>query len=165
MTSRLGEGNKIVLRGFSRSPIFDMADGVLSITAGEPCEETGEGGDPTVPAPSEPAPTSPGAPSPSSSANSFQNLLGASFVSFFMGRSTLTASTVLGSAVLMALSSGSPMMAGAQEASNGCDLEPIEVEIYLESNPNSIVMRQVQSGDFEVCPPESKCSLPRVQFV
>ena len=45
--------------------------------------------------------------------------------------------------------------ANAQTVSE-CETATIEVEIYLDTTADEIVMREAQSGDFEVCPPESK---------
>lgn len=71
---------------------------------------------------------------------------------FLFGHST---AGVIGSSLMgLALMGRS---SNAQSTSE-CEIVPIEVDIYVDAMADEIVMRDAQSGDFEVCPPESTYS-------
>jgi hypothetical protein len=115
-------GNKIVLKGFTKTPLVEIVDDVVTISAGEPCEAS---------------------PLVGSAAYMAMGL------PFVFGRST---TGVLGSTLI-----GMTLMSQSVKAqSSECSIVPIEVEIYVDASSDEIVMRQAKSGDFEVCPPESK---------
>lgn len=129
-----GAGNKIVLKGFEREPIVNINDGVVTISAGEPCDPTdgGSGDAPTDTPPEE------------------SSAMLAMGLPFLFGRST---ASVIGSSLL-----GLSLMSRSTHAQTTaeCQIAPIEVEIYVDATADEIVMRESQSGNFETCPPESK---------
>jgi hypothetical protein len=144
MTST-GESNKVVLRGFSREPMVVMEGGVLTVSAGEPCDGSAPTADDSAGVPTT-------GTSSASAAFAFLNF----GLPIFLGRGV---SSGVGSALLttLALSASAPF-AGAQETA-ACESVPIEVDIYVGGAANELVMREAQSGDFEVCPPESKSNV------
>jgi hypothetical protein len=124
-------GNKIVLKGFSTEPVVSIVDGVVTVSAGEPCDGT--------------APTSPTAPTAPTESAAYM----AMGLPFLFGRS---AAGVLGSSLV-----GMTLLGrGASAQTAACQIAPIEVDIYVDASSDEIVMREAQSGNFEVCPPESK---------
>ena len=136
----MGMGNKIVLKGFERMPMVSTEGTSMTVTAGDFCSTVTTGGETK-------APTGTG---PTSSAT---RLLGLTLPLLF-GKT----GTVLGSNIALAMASGflgNALMASAQTTSE-CELAPIEVNIYVDASSDEIVMRSSQSGDFEICPPESK---------
>lgn len=122
-----GQGNKIVLRGFEAQPVIEEIDDTIVIKAGSPCKETGTPAD---------DPTTPTAAT-SMAVGGLSMLLGRSAIPMLMGLTFLGHSAYAQNAV-------------------ECQLLPIQVEIYVDATVDELVMRDFQSGDFEVCPPESK---------
>lgn len=138
-----GVGNKVIFKGFSKTPIVGMDDGVLTVSAGENCAS-----DDTLDPPDNPDGEA------TSSAAKAVNFLGIA-LSFLSGQSAGT-SIVSAGAFAFAFSLlefSQPVLADGTVSE--CDLDPIEVEIYVDTTADEIVMREAKSGDFEVCPPES----------
>jgi hypothetical protein len=56
------------------------------------------------------------------------------------------------------MSSSAPTALAQQDVIAECELVPIEVEIYVDAMVDEIVQMEYQTGEFEMCPPESRCS-------
>jgi len=125
-----------VFSGYKIKPEVSIIDGVMSVVAGDPCETGGGGG------------SEPGVESES---GAFVKTAGLAVALGMTGvpATTLAAATAFGSFLMNAVPTS------AQTTVEECELAPIEVAIYTEVTSDEIVMREAQSGDFEVCPPES----------
>jgi hypothetical protein len=126
----MGLGNKIILKGYERMPVIASEVGSMMVTAGEACED---------------------AVVPTKSTSSATRLLGFA-LPFLLG----STSGGVGSGLAFGLAGGllGHAMVDAQSTQE-CELAPIEVDIYVDASSDEIIMRTVQSGDFEICPPES----------
>lgn len=147
-----GVGNKVVLKGFAVEPVVEVADGVVTVTAGEPCEDLVSI---TKSEPEEKSPIVDGETEfefPSAAAGGMKQFLGFS-LPFLVGRSSMTTGAAL--FTTLALTSSSAPFVGAQEAA--CDLAPIEVDIFMdtEATPSDMVAMEAQTGQYNMCPPES----------
>jgi len=114
--------------------MIEVFDGTMSITAGESCIEA-----PIVETPVE-----------TETASSATKLLQYAPLFFGMRYGGVTGSL---SIVLTAAFMGKTVM--ADTVVSACDLVPIEVEIYVDITANELVMQEVKSGDYDVCPPET----------
>lgn len=132
-------------------PIVEEKEGgVLSVSAGDLCE--------TVP--------SEGTKEPDSSTTSFTTALALALPVLVGRNSGLSGYTVAGLGLATWGAFSSPSFAQAQaldgggsDAVDACDVVPIDVEIYVaatSASSDELVMREYNSGDFEICPPESK---------
>ena len=147
-------------------PMITTTDGTISVAAGEPCEEIvlpdSSGTDTTPEEPEEPDDSVTISKTPEEEdgalkSSAVKNFLGLS-VPLLFGRS-MGISGGVGSALIttLALTSSSTPWVHAQEmVASECEIVPIEVDIYVDATADEIVMMEAQSGDFEVCPPESK---------
>lgn len=127
-------GNKVVLKGFDSTPIIEEIDGSLVVKPGDPCGKAAPPGNETE------------------TEESMAAMATTFGLSFLFGRHGYIGA--LGTTLLLTSFMGSSTVS-AQDAVE-CQLLPIEVEIYVDSLPvNEQVMKDFQSGDFEVCPPES----------
>jgi hypothetical protein len=157
MISTPGEGSKVVFKNYSAAPVVEMNDGLMTVTVGESCGAgTMDGDDANA------------GDGSSATRRLLMNyglplLLGQVTASALsISSSTMIPGVTLAAAGLLSLShsssstssSSSSFMVQAQTTAE-CDAVPIEVEIYLDATSDEIVMRNSQSGDFEVCPPES----------
>ena len=132
--SNPGIENKVVLKSYSKDPVLSVEDDVLIITAGDDCDGV------VVEPIGEPVEVE-----DSSAARGMVPLIAAAIP------------LVAGAgwpAVVAAAFATQFTMTQAQTALE-CQLTPIEVMVYVGSEADEIVMREAQSGDFEVCPPES----------
>ena len=143
--------------------MITTTDGIISVAAGDPCEEIdmpdSSGTDTTPEEPEDPVTISktPEGEEGALKSSAVRNFLGLS-VPLLVGRS-MGISSGVGSALMttLALTSSSTPWVHAQEmVASECEIVPIEVDIYVDSTADEIVMMGAQSGDFEVCPPESK---------
>jgi hypothetical protein len=129
--TNMGMGNKIILKGYEKMPVIETEVGQVTVRAGEACDSV------TVPE--------------GEATSSASKLLGFA-LPFLLG----TTSGGIGSGLAFGLAGGllGHAMVDAQTTSE-CALVPIEVDIYVDATADEIVMRSVQGGDFEICPPES----------
>jgi len=126
-----GVGNKIVLKSFEFEPVIEYFGETMSVTAGASCAEV-------VPVETE-------APSSASKLLNYAPLL------FGLRYGGVTGSI---SIALTAAFMGKSVMADKVSVL-ACDLVPIEVEIYVDTAVNDLVMKDVKSGSFDICPPET----------
>ena len=122
-------GNKVVLKGYTKKPTITTTDSKVIVAAGDDCN------------PEEP--TDDG----SSAFSNLATMAGLS-IPFLMGGAKIPAATIAAAGLMAG-------MPAAQGQAVECASTAIEVEIYLDSTADEIVMRNAQSGDFETCPPES----------
>jgi hypothetical protein len=125
-----GLGNKIVLKGYEVMPMVASEVGSMTVSAGEACDGA--------------------APNPTSTSSA------ARFLGFALPFLLGTTSGGVGSGIALGLAGGmlGQAMVDAQTTQE-CELAPIAVDIYIDASSDEIVMRAAQSGDFEMCPPES----------
>jgi hypothetical protein len=137
------------LRGYKYEPIVsENEDGVLEVSVGEPCDGSG-----FAPIPDPDAPDL----NESSSAASVSKLLGWGLAALVGRNNALAGSTLAMGMTVGLLSSSAPTVVAQQEDIIAeCDLVPIEVEIYVDSMADELVQMEYQTGEFEICPPESK---------
>ena len=80
--------------------------------------------------------------------------------SMLMGSKNALAGSTLALSMTVGLLSSAPTAMAAGHLGNDvvseCDLVPIEVEIYVDAMADEIVQMEYKTGEFEVCPPESK---------
>ena len=145
--------------------MITTTDGTISVAAGEPCEEMvmpdeSPEVDKEVEEPEDSVQISKTAEGDEvAKSSAVKNFLGLS-VPLLFGRS-MGISGGVGSALITTLaltSSSATPWAHAQDlgVESECEIVPIEVDIYVDTTADEIVMMEAQSGDFEVCPPESK---------
>lgn len=138
-----------MLKGFLVEPIIEVVDGVVTVTAGEPCDgtvsitknaEDSEEGKTILDGES------------TFASSAMTQFLGFS-VPFLFGRSAGVGSALF--TVLAMTSSVSPW-AIAQDVSE-CGLVPIEVDIFMDTadDPSATIAMETQTGQFNTCPPES----------
>lgn len=150
-----GEGNKIVLRGYSREPIVEEEGEYLSIRAGEPCggSSVTDNGDSTS---SVDSPNGGGDGSTSTTgdsgatASSATKLAGFGLPLLFGGRSGSVG--VVGSSLLaMAFSTTmmSPMVSGQDITTAECEIVPIEVDIFVVRKLS--LLQQIEFITFSFC--------------
>ena len=146
-----GVGNKIVLKGFLVEPIIEVVDGVVTVTAGEPCDGAVEITKTTEDSEENKGPVLDGETAFASSA--VTQFLGMS-VPFLYGRSAGVGSTLF---TVLALTSSVSPLAFAQNVVSECDLVPIEVDIFMDTSDDAsaTVAMETQTGQFNTCPPES----------
>ena len=127
----MGMGNKVILKGYDKMPMIETEFGQVTVSAGEACDSIAK---------------------PEGEATSSASKLLGLALPFLLG----TSSGGIGSGLAFGLASGllGHAIVDAQTTSE-CDVVPIEVDIYVDATADEIVMRSVQSGDFEICPPES----------
>lgn len=146
-TLNTGVGNKIVLRGYEYEPIISEADdGVLAISTGDPCD----GAPPLIP--------DPDSPNTDESSTAASTYLGWGLASMFLSSRSALAGSTLALGMTVGFLSSAPTALAEQSTISECDLAPIEVEIYVDTMASEIVQMEYQTGDFEICPPESKLS-------
>jgi hypothetical protein len=153
-TLNTGVGNKIVFRGYKYDPVIaEGADGVLQVSAGEPCEEVEDPmeGDNMNP----PLNPDPGTPPGGESAGAAQ-YLGWGLASMLMGTRSALAGSTLALGMTVGMLSSAPMAMAQNDVVSECDLAPIEVEIYVDTMSGELVQMEYKTGDYEVCPTESK---------
>jgi hypothetical protein len=140
-------GNKVVFKNFERTPIVSDEGGVLEVSVGMSCDPD--------------APDNSFKTNAPSAGNSVGHALAFAIpVALSATGVPAFAAAALGLASLGAI--GKIPFAEAQVGVEACNLVPIEVEIYVDATVNSLVMQGAQSGDFEACPPESKCVAPNL---
>ncbi len=140
-----GVGNKIVLRGYQYDPIIAVGnDGVLQVSAGEPCDGNLP---PLIPQPDSP---NQGA---SSAASKYVNW---GLASMFIGSKSALAGSTLAFGMMVGLLPSTFTVMAQSDVVSECDLAPIEVEIYVDTLVEELVQMEYKTGDFEICPPESK---------
>jgi hypothetical protein len=127
----MGMGNKIILKGYRKMPMIATEVGSMMVSAGEPCGDEVK---------------------PEGEATSSATRILRFALPFLLG----TTSGGISSGLAFGLAGGllGHAMVNAQTTAE-CELAPIEVDIYVDASSDEIVMRSVQSGDFEICPPES----------
>jgi hypothetical protein len=137
--------NKVVFKNYDRELMLEVRGSVLSVTAGALCDE---GSPPGGVDPSE---------DPSEGSSARAGL--ASSVVGFAAPFALGLSMGLPVPLAVAASTVGGLLNNVPRAeaqfTSECDLVLIEVDIYVGDMANEIVMREAQSGNFEVCPPES----------
>lgn len=117
----------MVFKEYTKEPVVQLEGDVLTVTAGEDCGEI-------IPETED-----------ESSARAITSIVG-------------TAAALLSGAgwpVATAFALASQLGMAQAQSTSECQLTPIEVMVYVGAEANEIVMRESQSGDFEVCPPES----------
>jgi hypothetical protein len=139
-----GGGNKVVLKGYGKMPMLDYVGNSLSVAAGVGCETSGV----DVPG------TGTGTEEPSSAATTLNQVIGFT-LPFLFGSSVRLPTATVAVAMATGLLSASPFASAQVSVTTECQLAPINVEIYIDASSDEIVMRNAQSGDFEVCPPET----------
>ena len=123
-----GQGNKIVLKNFSREPVVVETATYIEIKQGDPCDADTD--------------------APPSAAN--QAL--AFGIPFVMGQVLGLPTTAVAFTAGMAAFGW-----GVQaQATSECASVPIEVEIYVEATVEEVVNKMYNAGTYEDCPPESK---------
>lgn len=151
-----GGGNKIVLKNYKRVPMVSNQGDFIAITAGDSCEDVQGPDDAKTIAPSG------------------GNTLGHALALAIPVALTATGIPGYASAALGFLSLGSigrfPLAVAQTDSlkplddfvdeSTACNQVPITVDIYVDETVNELVMRDAQSGDFEICPPESTFAAP-----
>lgn len=146
-TLNTGVGNKIVLRGYDYQPtIEESMDGTLQVSLGEPCDSS-------VQTPPE---DGAGGVNPEPEGPNLGSGAAAKYLSWGLSAFVGQKSAVAGSALALGLTAGFLPSATAQDVVSECDLAPIEVEIFVDAMADELVQMQYKTGDFEVCPPESK---------
>jgi hypothetical protein len=148
-TLNTGVGNKIVLRGYLYDPVIEEGEGgVLQVSAGGPCEDPPEGLNP------DPDPPGDG-DDPESSAGTAQ-YLGWGLASMLMGTRSALAGSTLALGMTVGFLSSAPTAMAQTDIISECELAPIEVEIYVDTMASELVQMAYKTGDYEVCPTESK---------
>jgi hypothetical protein len=137
-----GGGNKVVLKGYGKMPMIDYVGSSLSVAAGVGCET------PDVDVPGTDT------EDPSSAATTLNQVIGFT-LPFLFGSSVRLPTATVAVAMATGFLAASPMASAQVTTTTECQLAPIDVEIYIDATSNEIVMQNSQSGNFEVCPPET----------
>jgi hypothetical protein len=133
-------GNKVVLKGYGKMPMVETVGRVLSVAAGNGCEETKEVDSPGT---------------DESSASSMNQVFGFTLPLLFGASARLPTATVVVAMAATGFLGASPFASAQVTVTTECQLTPIDVDIYIDATSDEIVMQNSKSGDFEVCPPES----------
>ena len=138
------------MKGFLVEPIIEVVDGIVTVTAGEPCDGAVEITKKTTDSEENKSPILDEETAITSSA--MRQFLGFS-VPFLYGRSTGVGSALL---TFLALTSSVSPLSLAQDVSE-CNLVPIEVDIFMDTtgDASATVAMETQTGQFNTCPPES----------
>ena len=170
-TMNAGMGNKIVLSGYDYDPVIEesLSDGIIQVSTGEACGlVTPPGGGESTDAEVLDADISGASSQSFAPTSSLAKYLGWGMAAGLAGlngggqSSQLALSAVVLSAPLLSSPSSAGVMA-QDIISTECELAPIEVEIFVDTDvpivdmdAESQINMEYQTGEFEVCPPESK---------
>jgi hypothetical protein len=151
-TAMPGEGSYIKFFNYTAQPMVTLEGNVLTIKAGEACTTSGgpiqETEATAVPSM---APTKKVKDSTAGS-GAFQKMAAISIPLLFGANAKLPAATL---AAVVASGIGLPLATAQDVSVTSCETATIEVEIYVGESIDELVMAEAQSGDFEICPPES----------
>lgn len=146
-----GEGSYIKFHHYTAQPMITLDGTVLTVKAGEACEHSGSTGAPATVSPTMSPTKKVKDPEPAGS-GSFQKMAAFSIPLLFGANAKLPAAAL---AAIVASGIGLPLATAQDVSVTSCDTATIEVDIYIGESIDQLVMAESQSGDFEICPPES----------
>ena len=144
-----GMDSKVIFKNYARMPMLTTnPDGVVSVVAGDACDSLSV------------VDSDPPSDVEEGSASSKVSKVLSVLLPVALGNMAGLPGTLSAGLGLVAFGASDLMQVSAQDVGDigveACDIVPIDVEIYVGTTSDEIVMREFQSGDFETCPPESK---------